>query len=376
MGSSRFDVVLRGERSWVVHAGSRLLEIAGEHRSLLVTVSLLLTLAVFVSQQFSWPGSPLGNLYFLPILVLSYFWGAGPAVLFALVTVVMTMLADPLSADWPLGLQTMDRVAARALVPLLVVLITRQRRQMQADLERAEEVQGQLTQVDRLATVGEMHAMMIHELNNPVQALETWVFALRKERSPERTAFIVEQMEVSLRQINQLSQRLLNLARQRPMTKTPTDLNELVQETLALQSYYWKRCRITTVVALAPQLPAVACDPVALRQVLLNMLTNARQAMHAAHGRGSISITTQTTTDGAVEIIIADDGPGVPSELREKIFDPFFTTKAAGEGTGLGLAVSRTIVRQHGGELELLERGGGATFRIRLPLGERFAKLD
>jgi len=281
----------------------------------------------------------------------------------------MTMLVDPLTSDLSLTLQTLDRVMARIVVSLLVVLISRQRRQLQADLERAEELQGQLIQADRLATVGEMHAMMIHELNNPVQTLETWVFALRKERSPEQTGFALEQMEVALRQINQLSQRLLELSRQRPMTKTPTNLNELVQETLALQGYYWRRCKITTEIALAPELPVVECDAVAIRQVLLNLFGNARHAMHTTSGQGRLKVTTRVA-DGTVELIVTDDGPGVLAELREKVFDPFFSTKPLGEGTGLGLAVSRNIVQQHGGTLELVdgEGGKGATFCIRLPV--------
>ena len=118
----------------------------------------------------------------------------------------------------------------------------------------------------------------------------------------------------------------------------------------------------------APDLPPVTADPHRLGQVFMNLLVNARQAMDAAEMGTGIIVRTRRR-GGTVEIHVADDGPGIPPALQAKIFDWFFTTKPPGEGTGLGLAVSREILVAHGGNLRLTETpGGGATFVLELPL--------
>ena len=138
------------------------------------------------------------------------------------------------------------------------------------------------------------------------------------------------------------------------------DVNQVVEETLALRSYEQRVTNINVIRALAAGLPQVFADPHQLQQVLLNLVINAEQAMLSAHGHGTLVV--RTWHDGANDSVVLevnDDGPGIPEETRTKIFDPFFTTKEVGKGTGLGLTVAYAIVQEHGGRIWIGSPEGG-----------------
>src|SRR6185436_5603773 len=136
-------------------------------------------------------------------------------------------------------------------------------------------------------------------------------------------------------------------------TRSLIDLNHVVRETLT------RRPReggedIELVCTLAEDLPPLLADGHQMQQVLLNLVSNAEQAMLAANGRGRVSVATRVDQARRMAILeVADDGPGVPLEMRSKIFDPFFTTKEVGKGTGLGLTVAYALVEEHGGRIRL-----------------------
>jgi signal transduction histidine kinase len=142
-------------------------------------------------------------------------------------------------------------------------------------------------------------------------------------------------------------------------------LNDLIDEVMRLVRFELQRqgVQITTIFA---DLPLVSADSAKLKQVVINLLMNAVQAMP---GGGAVTVTTRRHGKRHVELQVRDTGPGIPDELRDSIFNPFFTTKPEGEGTGLGLYICRNIVREHGGEI-LVESpaGAGATFTVRLPV--------
>ena len=147
----------------------------------------------------------------------------------------------------------------------------------------------------------------------------------------------------------------------------PHDLNEIIQETLLMiehQLRTWSNIYVTS--QLADDLPTLHCERNSISQVLINLLTNARDAMPRG---GEITIRTHYDTQRSHLVLeVTDSGPGIPEEIRTKIFDPFFTTKPVGEGTGLGLSIVQGIAHAHGGEVRAdSEPGQGATFTVSLP---------
>ena len=162
---------------------------------------------------------------------------------------------------------------------------------------------------------------------------------------------------------------LLTFARKRNTTRSVVDLNGVIRETLALRAYEQRVSNITTLEALASGLPQVFTDPHQVKQVLLNLIINAEQAMLTANGHGTL--IARTWYDNQREMVVLeinDDGPGVPREEQTKIFDPFFTTKTVEKGTGLGLTVAYAIVQEHGGHIRVASKPGtGASFFVSFP---------
>jgi two-component system NtrC family sensor kinase len=161
---------------------------------------------------------------------------------------------------------------------------------------------------------------------------------------------------------------LLIFARQRHPERTDADLNQVLQDTLELRRYSLRTHQIDVETEYDPDLPLTWADAFQVQQVVLNLLTNAEQALRDQSGEKRI--TLRTRREGEVIIAsIADTGPGIPPEELDQIFNPFFTTKPVGEGTGLGLSISDAIIREHGGQIRVSSRvGEGATFTVELPI--------
>jgi signal transduction histidine kinase len=160
---------------------------------------------------------------------------------------------------------------------------------------------------------------------------------------------------------------LLTYARETYEEIEPNDLNEIIADTLLMiehQLRTWSNIYVTT--QLAEDLPPLHCERNSIAQVLINLLTNARDAMPQG---GNVTIRTRYETESKRLVLeVTDTGPGIPEEVRPKIFDPFFTTKPVGEGTGLGLSIVMGVVQAHGGEVRVdSEPGRGATFTVSLP---------
>jgi two-component system NtrC family sensor kinase len=165
--------------------------------------------------------------------------------------------------------------------------------------------------------------------------------------------------------VARIAQGLLSFARQSPGQRGPVDLNHLVEETLLLIEKQLAKDHIAIKLSLAPDVPPVLGDANSLQQVLLNLLTNAREALA---GRGEVSVETLAPMEqpGTARLVVRDTGPGISPEALPRIFDPFFTTKP--EGTGLGLSISYGIVRDHRGSIDVQSRAGeGTTFVLTFP---------
>ena len=236
----------------------------------------------------------------------------------------------------------------------------------------------QLLQAEKMAALGQTISGVAHELNNPLATILSWAERLTTLTSDEArrgVTVILGEAERAAR----IVRNLLTFARKRQSTRAIVDLNRIVTETLALRSYGQRVTNIDVVIELAAGLPHVFADAHQIKQVLLNLLINAEQAMLSAHGRGTLLVgTTHDKERESVVLEVTDDGPGVPMDLESKIFDPFFTTKEVGKGTGLGLSVAYAIVQEHGGRIRLRSAAmagaaatnarAGASFVVELPV--------
>jgi signal transduction histidine kinase/CheY-like chemotaxis protein len=229
----------------------------------------------------------------------------------------------------------------------------------------------QLLQTEKMAALGQTISGVAHELNNPLATILSW--AERLSQHVEGGDPVKRGLDVILSEAERAARivrNLLTFARKRQSTRALVDLNEIVRETLSLRAYEQRITNISVIPALAAGLPSVFADGHQVKQVLLNLLMNAEQAMLGANGRGTIVI--RTWHDSARQMVVLevnDDGPGVPEDVRGKIFDPFFTTKEVGKGTGLGLTVAYAIVQEHGGRIRLeSKKGSGASFFVDFPV--------
>jgi len=234
-------------------------------------------------------------------------------------------------------------------------------------------------QAEKLAALGTMAAGLAHELNNPIGIISSRIeiMLLDVEAQPVQVQF-AEDLRVLHRhaqRVARIAQGLLSFSRQPSGRRGPVDLNHLVEETLLLIEQPMGKQGVTVKRRLAPDLPPLWGDANTLQQVVLNLLTNARDAVS---GGGEIMVETlfQPGEPDTVRLRVKDTGPGIPPEALPRIFEPFFTTKS--NGTGLGLAITYGIVREHQGTVDVESRPDeGTTFILTLPVaGARAAVGD
>jgi PAS domain S-box-containing protein len=243
------------------------------------------------------------------------------------------------------------------------------------DITEVRKLEAQLIHSEKLATIGEMYASLTHEINNPLGVIVSKAKMLLAEGQqtgyPPDLMKDLEQIDRHSSRIAEIVRNLLTFARKATFEKKPVDMNRLIIETAALVQKPFAKSDVRIDCALQPDLPMVQGDSNLLQQVLMNLLSNARDAM--PHG-GRIWIRTRRAPeyDGVVTVEVEDEGIGIGPEIIDKIFHPFFTTKEVGKGTGLGLSVSYGIVQSHGGDLRVKNReGAGAIFSIVLPIEDQ-----
>jgi PAS domain S-box-containing protein len=241
------------------------------------------------------------------------------------------------------------------------------RLQAEAQVQRQREA---LFQSEKLATMGQLLAGVAHELNNPLSVVMGQAALLqhviRDTRQAEQAAKIVQAAERCAR----IVQNFLALARQQPPERHSVDVNQVVREVVELLAYPLRIDNVDVRFALAPDLPVVSGDVHQLYQVVVNLVTNAHQAMREVAGPRHLTLATGVNAGGRqLWLEVGDTGPGVAAALQENIFEPFVTTKPLGMGTGLGLSLCQEIVAEHGGTIRLGQAGPqGAVFRVTLPV--------
>ena len=239
----------------------------------------------------------------------------------------------------------------------------RERLKMERELR---EIQQALLQSEKLAAMGRLTSQIAHELNNPIYGIMNTLELLKTEIPPESKRRRI--LELSLSEIQRLSEMLRNMlsfSKPEEEKRRPVKIDELIEGILLVMEKQMKESNIQVEASFDSDIPEVMASTNQMRQVMLNILKNAKEAMP----KGG-TLTVRTTREGnKVLIHIQDTGIGIPEEIRDKIFEAFFTTKQKVKGVGLGLSVCYGIIKDHGGEIKVeSEEGKGTTFAISLPI--------
>jgi signal transduction histidine kinase len=217
-----------------------------------------------------------------------------------------------------------------------------------------------------MARLGRMAAGIAHELNNPLTGITVYAELLKDSLPVDHPAqndlnFIIEDTE----RCRDIVRGLLEYSRQSELRVEEADLSEVVEEAFNLIRDNSVFLHVEVVRNYSKEPLLIQCDSKLLRQVFINLLMNAVDAMD---GRGVLTVTTYMDNEGYRCVEVTDSGGGIDQEHLRRVFDPFFTTKAVGKGTGLGLSVAFGVVTRHGGEISVKETGPeGSTFLVRLP---------
>jgi signal transduction histidine kinase/ActR/RegA family two-component response regulator len=236
------------------------------------------------------------------------------------------------------------------------------------DLTAQRVFQSKLLQTEKLASLGQMFTGIVHELSNPLTTILGYAQRLLLRGDSSEHAVEARQiLEEADRASAILRQVLLSVRDSRP-ERCRVALNQVVTRAMELQRFGLTSEKVRFEFDLDPLLPFIEGDAGQLQQVLMNLISNARQALQIFGRPGNIVVRTKRVGPRGVLLEVQDNGPGIPQAILSRIFDPFFTTKPAGIGTGLGLAIVLGIVREHGGQVRVsTSPGGGATFSIELP---------
>ena len=239
------------------------------------------------------------------------------------------------------------------------------------DITQHKLMHRQLLQADRLASLGQLAAGVAHEINNPLGLILGYTqLLLREGAAADGVTEDLRTIEKQTRNCKKIVEDLLNFARKSGTYLSEVKVNQALDAVIDVVRKQLELDNIVIRTRYDENLPEIAGDTEKLKQVFLNMLINARQAIGK---NGEIVITTGVDPERpSVVITFRDDGPGIAPDILDKIFDPFFTTKPTGQGTGLGLSVSYGIVEDHQGDIKVSSVvGAGAQFRIRLPIGKQ-----
>ena len=237
---------------------------------------------------------------------------------------------------------------------------------LRRQMEELKQTQAQLVQSAKLAAIGELAANVAHEINNPMTSILGYATLMLDEGVDATTVIeYLKTIQSEALRIRETVRALLDFSRQRDFTKEHVDISQAIKDTLALVRRHAALSNIAVEEKYDPNLPPVEVDVPQCKQVFLNLITNALDAM--PHG-GTLTVTTSRDGD-FIGIGFADTGGGIPEANLARIFDPFFTTKPAVKGTGLGLSVSLGIIQSHGGTIDVKsEMGKGSVFSVKLPI--------
>jgi C4-dicarboxylate-specific signal transduction histidine kinase len=245
-------------------------------------------------------------------------------------------------------------------------------KQAEQERKRLEEIENVLWQRQSIESLGQMASSIAHEINQPLGAIVVngaaalrWLNRDKPDLSEVRTS--IERMISDGNRATQIISSIRSMVKKSRHEKVLLDLNELVRELLALAQGEIRRNQVVVQTRLMHDLPRIMADPVQLRQVVLNLIVNAVQAMASLEGRARVLQVKTEMSNSEVALAIQDSGVGISAENINRIFEPFFTTKP--DGMGMGLSICRSIVESHGGSLSASPaQPQGSLFQVTLPL--------
>ena len=240
------------------------------------------------------------------------------------------------------------------------------------DHTEKRHLQDQLIQSEKMSAIGQLIAGIAHDLNNPLASVVGFAdFLAESGDVPPALAEPLRVIRQEAERAATIVKNLLSFARRQEGERLPQQLQPLLESVLALLRNEMMALKVETTLIVEPHIPDIEMNPNQIKQVFVNLLTNAAQAIASTGRGGHITVTAKRWLDG-VAVSVADDGPGITDDLLPRVFEPFFTTKTEGEGTGLGLSICQGIVKEHGGRITLESSVGvGATFTVELLSGSR-----
>jgi two-component system, NtrC family, sensor kinase len=295
---------------------------------------------------------------------------ANGLILIAIFMVLIYWVIDSLVSE-----QILTRLIIVSLVIVYGVMTQSLINSRKTALLEKERTQGQLIQSESLAAIGQLVAGIAHELNNPLASASSFIqtdIEMIRQQTDKRQIdqALLKDLAYSLKELNrtkEIVKSILDLSRQTQTYLEDVDMNTVVDDALQVLHNQYKSMEVTIEKHYDPKLPTIQGNFSNLGQVLINIISNALQAM--PEGRGKLSFFTSYHQDTESIIVeCRDDGIGIPPEIMKDIFKPFFTTKEVGKGTGLGLYVSYELIKKHAGEIRVSsEVGKGTTVTIKLP---------
>ena len=294
--------------------------------------------------------------------------------------VIGILFADSLKAQSRFSVDNLRFLAAIGLQTGTVIEKAILYKELIEEKAALQQAQQQLVQSEKLAAVGQLASGIVHDMKNPMTVILGYSGLIgdrlerlpREEREKLGISKLLNEIEGGVRHVNQVIEHLLMFARPESMDRRAADLGALVEDTLRFLQHETSNAGVKLEKRIPDRLPPVMVDESHIKQVFMNIVINAIQAMEPYEGRFRVSALCREDGDGeVVEVAFADNGCGMTEEQRNRVFEPFFTTKKAGSGiggSGLGLSVSYSIVQNHGGTIEVeSEIGRGTTFRVALP---------
>jgi signal transduction histidine kinase len=231
------------------------------------------------------------------------------------------------------------------------------------DRTEVRELEGQVIHAEKLATLGQLAAGIVHEINNPLTSISVYgEYLLGKLKRSDAEPSDLKRVERILRasdRIMSFTRNLLTYARPSREEARRVDINDIVDQAIDFCEHLSREANVTVIPDYADELPRLEAVPGQLHQVLVNLLTNACNA--AREDGGVVSITTRLRSSDQIEVVVEDNGVGIPKSHLSQVFEPFFSTRRKGKGTGLGLSIVKNIVEQHHGEIRIESEAGHYT---------------